>query len=147
MVASTVTYVIGLFRHPCTRSEPLAKRIRMSILVDRILASLVAPPVRYRVARRVRSRLRFEDGSRAQLALARGISRETSRSRKTVLEKSHGMRDEMTALSLVSDKDLLDRVPRLVLAERGSTADVIQHLMEIDRRRIYLDAACRSLAC
>ena len=53
----------------------------------------------------------------------------------------------MPALSLVSDKDLLDRMPRLVLAERGSTADVVQHLMEIDRRRIYLDAACRSLAC
>jgi 5-methylcytosine-specific restriction endonuclease McrA len=53
----------------------------------------------------------------------------------------------MTALSLVSDKELLDRMPRVVLAERGCTADVIQHLMEIDRRRLYLDAACRSLSC
>jgi hypothetical protein len=53
----------------------------------------------------------------------------------------------MTALALVSDKDLLDRTPRLVLSERGCTADVIQHLMEIDRRRIFLDAACRSLSC
>jgi Holliday junction resolvasome RuvABC DNA-binding subunit len=52
----------------------------------------------------------------------------------------------MTELSLVSDKDLLDRMPRVVLAERGCTADVIQHLMEIDRRRLYLDAACRSLS-
>jgi 5-methylcytosine-specific restriction endonuclease McrA len=51
----------------------------------------------------------------------------------------------MTALSLVSDTDLLERMPHLVLAERGCTADVIVHLMEIDRRRIYLDAACRSL--
>ena len=53
----------------------------------------------------------------------------------------------MTALSLVSNKDLLARMPRLVLAERGSTAEVIQHLVEIDRRRLYLDAACRSLSC
>ena len=52
----------------------------------------------------------------------------------------------MTELALVSDKELLDRTPRLVLAERDCTADMIQHLMEIDRRRIYLDAACRSRA-
>jgi 5-methylcytosine-specific restriction endonuclease McrA len=57
------------------------------------------------------------------------------------------MEGQMTALSLVSDHDLLERMPHLVLAERGSTANVIQHLVEIDRRRIYLDAACRSLAC
>src|SRR5690606_14095406 len=31
--------------------------------------------------------------------------------------------------------------------ERGCTADVIVHLIEIDRRRLYLDAACRSLVC
>lgn len=53
----------------------------------------------------------------------------------------------MTELSLLSDKELLDRVPRLVLAERACAADVILHLMEIDRRRVYLDAACRSLTC
>jgi hypothetical protein len=54
------------------------KRIGMSILVDRIFAPPVAPPVRFRVAKRVRSRFRFENASRADLALAQGISRETS---------------------------------------------------------------------
>ncbi len=53
----------------------------------------------------------------------------------------------MTALSLVSNKDLLARMSRLVLAERSCTADVIQHLGEIDQRPLYLVAACRSLSC
>src|SRR5215510_5077693 len=37
-------------------------------------------------------------------------------------------------------------MPMLVLAERGCTAEVVEHLVEIDRRRIYLDAACSSLS-
>ena len=37
------------------------------------------------------------------------------------------------------------RVPELVLVERSASADVIAHLMEIGRRRLYLDQACSSL--
>src|SRR5215510_11158897 len=52
----------------------------------------------------------------------------------------------MKGLSEVSDADLLARLPPLVLAERERTADVIEHLVEIDRRRLFLDQACRSLS-
>jgi hypothetical protein len=51
----------------------------------------------------------------------------------------------MAALSSVSDSDLLSRMPGLVLAERAAAAEVIEHLMEIDQRRLYLDQACSSL--
>jgi hypothetical protein len=51
----------------------------------------------------------------------------------------------MSRLSLLSDADLLDRMPPLVLAERGAAADVLEHLVEIDRRRLYLAQACGSL--
>lgn len=36
-------------------------------------------------------------------------------------------------------------MPVLVLAERTASTEVIEHLMEIDRRRLYLDQACSSL--
>ena len=52
----------------------------------------------------------------------------------------------MATLILVGNGELLARMPELVLAERGRTAEVIEHLVEIDRRRIYLDAACSSLS-
>src|SRR6185503_5985188 len=52
----------------------------------------------------------------------------------------------MTTLILVGNGELLARMPKLVLAERERTAEVIEHLVEIDRRRIYLDAACSSLS-
>src|SRR6185295_7100208 len=51
----------------------------------------------------------------------------------------------MASLHSVSDSDLLSRMPALVLAERAATAEVIEHLMEIDRRKLYLDQACSSL--
>ncbi len=53
----------------------------------------------------------------------------------------------MDALSGLSDAELLERMPKLVLAERAQTADVIEHLLEIDQRRLFLDQACRSLSC
>ena len=37
-------------------------------------------------------------------------------------------------------------MPALVLAERNASADVVEHLMEIDRRRLFLDQACSSLS-
>ena len=52
----------------------------------------------------------------------------------------------MATLILVGNGELLARMAELVLAERGRTAEVIEHLVEIDRRRIYLDAACSSLS-
>ncbi len=45
-----------------------------------------------------------------------------------------------------SDRELLARLPTLVLIERARSADVIEHLVELDRRRLYLDAACGSLS-
>ena len=52
----------------------------------------------------------------------------------------------MNAPALISDPELLVLMPELVLAERTCTAEVIEHLVEIDRRRLYLDAACPSLS-
>jgi len=45
----------------------------------------------------------------------------------------------------LSDRELLARMPTLVRAERTASAEVIAHLMEIDRRRLYLGEACSSL--
>jgi hypothetical protein len=53
----------------------------------------------------------------------------------------------MNAPSRLSDAELITRMPEIVLAERSRSADVIEHLCEIDRRRLYLDQACRSLSC
>jgi hypothetical protein len=52
----------------------------------------------------------------------------------------------MDSTALVSDRDLLLRMPGLVLLERVHSADVIEHLVEIDRRRLFLEAACASLS-
>ena len=41
--------------------------------------------------------------------------------------------------------ELIGRMPSLVSRERGASADVILHLAEIDRRRLYLEQACSSL--
>src|SRR5919108_4957613 len=49
------------------------------------------------------------------------------------------------SLSSVSDAALLARMPGLVRAERTATADVIEHLVELEQRRLYLDQACGSL--
>lgn len=51
----------------------------------------------------------------------------------------------MPALSLLSDTDLLSRLPELVLVEREAMADVVEHLVEVERRRLYLEQACSSI--
>src|SRR5262245_5127914 len=51
----------------------------------------------------------------------------------------------MPSLSLLSDADLLARIPAVVQAERIASADVAEHLMEVERRRLYLEQACSSL--
>jgi hypothetical protein len=51
----------------------------------------------------------------------------------------------MQSPSSISDSDLLARLPVLVSRERAAVADVIEHLMEIHRRRLFLEQACSSL--
>src|SRR5215471_17429808 len=51
----------------------------------------------------------------------------------------------MPPLSLLSDTELLARIPAMVHAERIASADVIEHLMEVERRHLYLEQACSSL--
>jgi len=51
----------------------------------------------------------------------------------------------MPSLALLSDAELLARIPAMVQAERIAIADVVEHLMEVERRRLYLDQACSSL--
>jgi hypothetical protein len=51
----------------------------------------------------------------------------------------------MHALSLLSDTELLARIPSVVQAERIASADVVEHLMEVERRHLYLEQACSSL--
>jgi hypothetical protein len=51
----------------------------------------------------------------------------------------------MPSLALLSDAELLARIPTIVQAERIASADVVEHLMEVERRRLYLDQACSSL--
>ncbi|MCC6897511.1 MAG: HNH endonuclease [Polyangiaceae bacterium] len=51
----------------------------------------------------------------------------------------------MNALSSISDRELRERLTAAVSAERRAAADVIYHLVELDRRRLYLEDACSSL--
>src|SRR5580765_539612 len=51
----------------------------------------------------------------------------------------------MPTVSLLSDTELLARIPSVVQAERVASADVVEHLMEVERRRLYLEQACSSL--
>jgi hypothetical protein len=51
----------------------------------------------------------------------------------------------MANLSLLSDGELLERLPVLVRAEREATAEVIEHLVEVERRRLYLEQSCANL--
>jgi hypothetical protein len=51
----------------------------------------------------------------------------------------------MPELSLLSDMELLARVAAAVQTERKANADVVEHLTEVERRRLYLDQACSSL--
>jgi len=48
-------------------------------------------------------------------------------------------------VSSLSDSELIARLPALVQAERRAMADVIEHLVEVERRRLYLAQATSSL--
>src|SRR4029450_3037830 len=52
----------------------------------------------------------------------------------------------MIPISVLSDAELLALMPKLVLAENASAVDVIEHLVEIDRRKLFVEQACGSLA-
>ncbi|MGC4091207.1 MAG: hypothetical protein QM756_25685 [Polyangiaceae bacterium] len=60
-------------------------------------------------------------------------------------QKSAWYKREMESLRAIGDRELLVRTVALVGRERAATVDVIEHLMEIDRRRLYLAQACSSL--
>jgi hypothetical protein len=47
--------------------------------------------------------------------------------------------------SRLSDDELIAEVKRLAGCERGATVDLIIHLAELDKRRLYLNAGCSSL--
>jgi hypothetical protein len=51
----------------------------------------------------------------------------------------------MSTLCSLSDAELVARLPLLVQAERHAMADVIEHLVEVERRRLYLAHATSSL--
>src|SRR6187455_3219733 len=51
----------------------------------------------------------------------------------------------MQSMPTLSDRELLARMPTLVRGERTASAQVIAHLVEINRRRLYLGEACSSL--
>jgi len=52
----------------------------------------------------------------------------------------------MQTLSSVSDCDLRELLSAAVSTERAASADVIFHLAELDRRRLYLEDACSLLS-
>lgn len=47
----------------------------------------------------------------------------------------------MTDLSSLSDSEIAARLPGLVRAERHAMVDLIEHLVEVERRRLYLPLA------
>ena len=51
----------------------------------------------------------------------------------------------MSPLCALSDGEIVARLPLLVQAERHAMADVIEHLVEVERRRLYLAHATSSL--
>jgi hypothetical protein len=57
----------------------------------------------------------------------------------------HAAGDSLKAVCEQNDAELLALMPKLVLAERASAADVLSHLVEIDRRKLFVEQACGSL--
>ncbi|MBK7579273.1 MAG: HNH endonuclease [Myxococcales bacterium] len=51
----------------------------------------------------------------------------------------------MPLLSSVSDLELRERLSAAVSSERAASTDVVFHLAELDRRKLYLEDACSSL--
>src|SRR5262245_38826115 len=51
----------------------------------------------------------------------------------------------MRELSSVSNQELLELLSSAARAERLASAEVVAELAEVDKRKLYLDAACSSL--
>jgi hypothetical protein len=71
--------------------------------------------------------------------------RETRAPRLQRARKSPWYAQRMASVSVLSDSDLIARLPALVGAERNAIAVVIEHLAEMERRRLYLEHATFSL--
>lgn len=55
------------------------------------------------------------------------------------------MHEDMRSSPLLSDRELRERLSAAVSTERAASAEVIFHLAELDRRKLYLEDACSSL--
>jgi len=75
-----------------------------------------------------------------------GLTHSSGRSESSGLSGSSGGRLSAPAtLSGLSDRDLLTRVNRLVRREREITYEILHHLNEVERRRLYLPLGFGSL--
>ena len=45
----------------------------------------------------------------------------------------------------LSDQELLNRLEQLVRKEQHLTLDILPHLLEVDRRKLYLELGCPSV--
>ncbi|MFA5138202.1 MAG: HNH endonuclease signature motif containing protein [Elusimicrobiota bacterium] len=63
----------------------------------------------------------------------------------TLLQIAQALRQPALALRSLSDESLLARLDELVRQERESSADIVEHLMEIERRETALDLGYSSL--
>ena len=105
--------------------------------------------MRESVGRSQSALLRRENDVQQRVTLAGDF--EAHRERET-LPMRHGLRSKtacyprnMANLHHLSDAELLSRMPALVLVEHGGVSDVVEHLAEIDRRRLYLEQGYPSL--
>ena len=55
------------------------------------------------------------------------------------------MGTKLCALSELSDHDLLTGLTRVVTTDRRVTAELVAHLAEVDRRRLFAREACSSM--
>ena len=50
-----------------------------------------------------------------------------------------------TKVCVLSDGELIATLKALVVQERGLSAAILEHLGEVDARKLYLPAACASM--
>jgi hypothetical protein len=89
------------------------------------------------------SRAVMRDRSSDDFASVSARETRSSRALKSAKSACYGRR--MSPLCSLSDSELVSRLPALVQAERHAMIDVIEHLVEMERRRLYLRHAVSSL--
>jgi len=52
---------------------------------------------------------------------------------------------KQSCLETMSDREVVERLVELLREERRLTAAVLEHLGEVEARRLYLPAACSSM--